>query len=86
MTHLSRTGALTYSEAVGRLLRERPVGRPWVTLPRYDPKAAEALASSSDVEDVVTSGRELTRVMAEVRQSREARGLAHGAGQAGGRR
>jgi hypothetical protein len=63
MTHLSRTGAIAYSDALGRLLRDRLAGPPrppgprWVRLPRYDPAEVRALASasSSDVEDITQS-------------------------------
>jgi hypothetical protein len=77
MTHLSRTGALTFSAAVGRLIADRLDGRApggWVRLPRYDAPAAAALAAASGAEDVPTSARELDRVMRERRRlRREAR-------------
>lgn len=76
MTHLSRTGAIVYSDAVGGLLRDlldRPDRPRWVALPRYDAAAASALAAASAVEDVPTSGRELGKVMNEVARQRERR-------------
>jgi hypothetical protein len=74
MTHLSRTGAIAYSDAVGRLLRER-LGAPaaagrWVNLPRFDAAEARRLAAASDVEDLPRSGRLLERAAAEARRAR----------------
>lgn len=90
MTHLSRTGAIAYSDAVGRLIRDRldrPAGAPrWVRLPRYDAAAAGALAAAADVEDLPGSGRALERAAAEARQERRARRLARGAPPASDRR
>jgi hypothetical protein len=78
MTHLSRTGAIAYSDAVGRLLRERlaaPAAGPrWVNLPRYDAAAARALAAASDVEDLVASSRALDRAGLERERERSRRG------------
>lgn len=74
ITHMSRTGAIAFSDAVGHYLREKLDGedtRRWVDLPLYDRSKAEALASSSDVEDVYESGRRLNKIMDEVRERRE---------------
>ena len=84
MTHLSRTGALAYSDAVGRLLRERldgPGGAAaggWVRLPKYDPASAAALAASPAGEDLTQSSRALERARVEERQKRRERRLARG--------
>jgi hypothetical protein len=91
MTHLSRTGAIAYSDALGRLLRDRlagpsPSGPRWVKLPRFDPAAAAALAAASDVEDVPRSGLELARIMEGERRKRAERQVARDAGPAEERR
>ena len=86
MTHLSRTGAITYSDAVGGVLRDLlgRADRPrWVPLPKYDAASAKALAAASPVEDLNTSGRELAKVMEGVARRRldrdRDRGLARNA-------
>ncbi|GAC1464117.1 MAG: hypothetical protein NVSMB9_02430 [Isosphaeraceae bacterium] len=82
MTHLSRTGAVVFSEAVGGLLRDRlapganGAGARWIEIPRYDAARAEALASA--VEDVSQSGLALERVMTEARRARQERRLGRG--------
>lgn len=70
-THLSRTGALTYSATLGRLIGERlnlsagAADNRWVKLPRFDPVAASAIASRSPVEDQNASGRALALAVRE---------------------
>ena len=90
-THLGRAGALAFSEAVGRVIRDR-LDRPeswsterWVALPRYDARAVATLASAATVEDQMQSGRNLARVMEEEHRQRQERRLA-GAGSPGRRR
>lgn len=67
MTHLSRTGAVAFSDAVAAVVRDRlasgasPSAPRWVEVPRYDAARAEALASALPVEDVDRSGREVRR-------------------------
>ncbi len=81
-THLSRAGALAYSETVGRLIRNR-LDHPelwsanrWLALPRYDASAVETLASAASVEDQTQSGRNLARVMEDEHRKRQERRLA----------
>ncbi len=72
VTHLSRTGAIAYSDALGDYLRRKLDGENpsrIVDLPRYDRSAAEALAAASTVEDDHESGRILNR-MNDQRQAR----------------
>ena len=56
MTHLSRTGAVAFTDVVGRTIRDRG-GPRWVELPRYDPAAAVTLAAASSAEDFNASSR-----------------------------
>jgi len=83
MTHLNRVGAVAYSDALGRVLRDtlslnpRRVPR-WVDLPRYDGPAAEALASASGVEDIDQSNQAIKRRLAGREERRV--GLGEGAG------
>jgi hypothetical protein len=78
MTHLDRTGAIAFSDAVGGLLRDRlaGIGSRWVEIPGYDAGAAMVLAAASPVEDIKQSGRALERVMIEERRKRGERRLA----------
>ncbi len=68
--HMSRTGAIAYSDALGDLLRTH-LDRPdehserWIEMPRYDAKKAQALADASPVEDVMQSGKNLANEMRE---------------------
>jgi hypothetical protein len=76
MTHLSRPGAVAYSDALGRLLADRlatprPAPR-WVALPRFDPIAAEPVVAAG-VEDFTQSARALERLAAEAKVRRAAR-------------
>ena len=69
--HLSRTGAIAYSDALGEVLRthlDRPGEHPerWIEMPRYDARQAQALAAASPIEDVKQSGANLARVMNEI--------------------
>ena len=50
-SHLSRTGAVVFTDAVGRIIRDRD-GPRWIELPRYDPSAATPLAAASSAEDL----------------------------------
>jgi hypothetical protein len=64
--HLSRTGAIFYTDSVGAVLRDRlaspgPNAPRWVDLPPFSPPAAAALAASSTVEDVDRSALALSR-------------------------
>lgn len=69
MTHLGRTGAIIFSDNVGRYIRRKLEGQTtfrWVELERYDAHAVEALAEFALVEDdgrsyQVLKGIELAR-------------------------
>jgi hypothetical protein len=86
MTHLGRTGAIAFSDALGRLVRDRlarkgeaaDVRSRWIELPRYDAGGARALAMSSDVEDLLGSSRALELRKAGVPPTRRERRLAEG--------
>ena len=75
MTHLDRVGAVTFTEALGGVIRDRLApgadAPRWVVLPKYREGAWKDLASAWAVEDTYQSGKELNRVMAEVRNRRE---------------
>ncbi len=84
-THLSRAGALVFSEAVGACSAAR-LDQPetwnherWVALPKYDSRAVATLATAANVEDQMESGRNLSRIMEEEHRKRQERRLA-GAG------
>lgn len=78
LTHLSRLGAITFSDTLGGIIRDRlaagaRIEPRWVELPHFDAASASALASASDVEDVKQSGVALSRVMAAEHQKRRER-------------
>jgi hypothetical protein len=85
MTHLSRAGAIAFSDAVGRVLADRLVsgqggaGAQWVALPRFETAGpgAAAVASTAGVEDMTESARALERLAAEAEARHVARKLAH---------
>ncbi len=75
-THLSRLGAICYSDALGTILGKH-LDRPgpdfperWITLPKYDAARAEMLANASPLEDTKRSGVELARVMDAIRNGK----------------
>lgn len=91
MTHLNRVGAVAFSDALGRVLRDALTPGPrrlprWVDLPRYDGAAAEALASAAGVEDVDQSNQAIKRRRAAVASGREDRRVRLSAGAAASRR
>ncbi len=73
ITHLSRPGAIFYSDALGMILRAHldragmDSAERWIKLPKYDAVRAELLANASPLEDIKRSGLELARVMDAIR-------------------
>ena len=89
--HLSRTGAIAYSDALGEVLRDR-LDRPgehperWIEMPRYDVTRAHALAETLPVEDLKQSGANLARAMNGLRSAKPGGSIAAKADQVGATR
>jgi hypothetical protein len=52
LLHLSRTGAVTFSDALGGILADRSQSARWVELPRFEPRHARELAARSSSRDL----------------------------------
>jgi hypothetical protein len=57
--HLSRTGAITFSDALGSILARADSSERWIELPRYEPERANRLAARSPALDVTQLARSL---------------------------
>ena len=59
MLHLSRTGAITFSDSLGSILARAGDPSRWIALPRYETERARGLAARSTVRDFKMLARDL---------------------------
>ena len=59
LLHLSRTGAITFSDSLGSILARADNPSRWIALPRYESERARVLAARSTVRDFKMLARDL---------------------------